>query len=124
MSWIDFGAVRERVTLDRAVEMLGWTLTREGLVWRAGPCPLACCKSTRCCGYNLTVGRWRCRACGSYGDVIDLWGLTHGLKVTREAAAELCRAAHVATPYRPRPRALRTEKRTGQGGAGEATPPR
>ena len=69
---VDFKVLRERVPIDRVLEMLGITLKKAGAQTR-GPCPVCAHKSDRCFVVTPALNRFWCfGTCQSGGDVIEL----------------------------------------------------
>ncbi|MGD0076205.1 MAG: CHC2 zinc finger domain-containing protein [Candidatus Binataceae bacterium] len=82
---IDFGELKQRVSIERAAEMLGVKLTKSGPQLR-GPCPI--CKSGGDRAFVVTPakGLYYCfGACGKGGDAITMAANVRGCSL-REAA--------------------------------------
>ena len=69
---IDFGELKQRVSIERAAEMLGIKLTRSGPQLR-GPCPICKAGGDRAFVVTPAKGLYYCfGACGKGGDAITM----------------------------------------------------
>jgi len=69
---IDFGELKQRVSIERAVEMLGIKLTKSGPQLR-GPCPICKAGGDRAFVVTPAKGLYYCfGACGKGGDAITM----------------------------------------------------
>ena len=69
---IDFGELKQRVSIERAAEMLGIKLTKSGPQLR-GPCPICKAGGDRAFVVTPTKGLYYCfGACGKGGDAITM----------------------------------------------------
>ena len=69
---IDFGELKQRVSIERAAEMLGIKLTKSGPQLR-GPCPICKAGGDRAFVVTPAKGLYYCfGACGKGGDAITM----------------------------------------------------
>jgi hypothetical protein len=87
MPFIDFAALKERVTMERAISLLNIKVTkREGQQWRA-PCPACRTGGDRVLSMNVKENVFRCFADGkAAGDQIAL--VAHIRGTSQHEAAE------------------------------------
>ena len=107
MPGIDYRQLRKQITMGQVLELIGFQAT-----WRYGPqlrgsCPLLGCGSAslRPFSVHLTRHVYRCFACGSRGNALDLWAAVCRLP-THQAALTLCHAANLAPPPLPHARLI------------------
>jgi hypothetical protein len=111
---IDFGRLKELVSIDKVLDLLGWRhATVEGIN-RRGPCPVH--RSTNPESRSFAAGPqgWFCHTCKRGGDQLRLWA-----EATRAeplpAALELCRRLGIDPPFLPRrPRQPRAPRNRGE----------
>lgn len=115
MPSIDFAALKELVSVRRALELLWWRPVRRAGGQLRGPCPVHGSKRPGADTFAAAEREWYCHKCKRGGSVIDLWAGVRSLPLY-EAALDLCRAAGVDPPLLarrgappPRPRADREE---------------
>jgi DNA primase len=102
MPGIDYRELRQRVSMIEVLSLIGFEATwRRGSQLR-GPCPIpGCCSSSRrAFSVHRTRQVYRCFACGSHGNPLDLWAAVHRLPLHR-AAVHLCRAVNLVPPPLP-----------------------
>jgi len=107
MPGIDYRAVRQRISMAKVLELIGFQATR----WRGsqlrGPCPIPdCpCPSVSRPTFSVHLDRqvYRCFACHGHGNALDLWAAVQRLPL-HQAAITLCQAANLIPPHRPTPR--------------------
>jgi len=96
---IDFRRLREQVSIEQVLALIGWQpLRRHGSQLR-GPCPVHKSRSpsSRVFSVNTERNVFRCFKCGTKGNQLDLWkGLT-GLPLY-EAAFDLCGRLGIEPP--------------------------
>ena len=116
MAYILFSCVRQQISVPAVLAALGRhpRQVRPGS-WRCG-CPVHRSRGDRPGTLTATLHAWFCHKCHQYGDVVDLWALTHGLPPGL-AAEDLCAAFGVPPPYGRRGG---TEERHGGGARGGA----
>ncbi|MFV1967902.1 MAG: CHC2 zinc finger domain-containing protein [Pirellulaceae bacterium] len=84
MSWLDYAAIREQISILRVLELLDWKPTRRrGHQWR-GVCPLCCSSDPRGkpqhpFSVHVTRNLFRCFRCQRSGNQLDLWAAATGL---------------------------------------------
>jgi DNA primase len=91
MPGVDFGQLRDEITMNQVLDLLAFVPTgRSGSQWY-GSCPLhkSSTKRSRCFSVNLTLGRYFCHRCQSHGNHLDLWAAATNLPLHR-AAIDLC----------------------------------
>ena len=99
MPGIDYRQLRQQITMGQVLDLLNFQPTwRRGPQLR-GPCLVPDCgsTSTRSFSVHLTRQIYRCFACGSHGNPLDLWAVARNLPL-HDAALDLCRAANLTTP--------------------------
>lgn len=99
---IDFARLREEVSIEQVLELLGWTpVTRSGPQLR-GPCPVHRSENDRSRSFSahLEKNAYRCFGCGAEGNQLDLAAAAFDLPLYT-AARELCRQLGVTPPTRP-----------------------
>lgn len=100
MPGIDYRQLRQRITMRRVLDLIGFQAT-----WRQGPqlrgaCRIPGCRSTsdRSFSVHLTRRAYHCFACRSCGNALDLWAAVHGLSI-HQAAVDLCRVTNLEPPW-------------------------
>ena len=100
MPGIDFGLLRERITMRDVLRLLQFEpIVRRGEQWR-GPCPMHASRDPRSRSFsvNVRLGRYHCFRCGTRGHALELWSAVHGISV-RAAALELCPLLGLEIPW-------------------------
>ena len=119
--WLDFTHLRRQLPLARVLEHLGLLSSLRGRgAQRRGPCPVhASVAKGRTFSVHLEHSVFHCfdAACGSHGDVIDLWAAVKHLPL-RDAALDLVRTFGLE----PAPPVSGTEKRHGSARPQTETP--
>jgi DNA primase len=96
---IDYRALRAEISMERVLELIGYHPTsRRGHQLR-GACPLHASErlSPRYFSAELKKGVFRCFACGTQGNQLDLWAQLRCLPL-HKAAIDLCQHAGVRVP--------------------------
>ena len=109
MSGIDYRELRRQITMREVLDLIGFRpASRHGDQLR-GPCPIPNCRRTsdRSFSVHLTRHVYRCFACHSHGNALDLWTVMHGLSL-HDAASDLCHALNLHLPFMAPPRRLRS----------------
>jgi len=99
MSGINYRELRQRISMREVLNLIGFeTMWRRGPQLR-GPCPIPGCRSAspRAFSVHLTRQLYRCFACHSHGNALDLWAAVRCLPL-HPAAIALCQAANLAPP--------------------------
>jgi DNA primase len=112
MSGIDYRQLRRQVTMSQVLELIGFRATwRQGSQLR-GPCPILACRSTssRICSVDRAGQTYRCFACSSRGNHLDLWAAIRGLTLHR-AAVDLCQLIQLSPPWLPTGSRVSAERR-------------
>jgi DNA primase len=112
---VDYWQVRQLVSMDKVLELIGWRPRWCEPAGRRGPCPVHKGSDPDSRQFAVYGGMWHCMGrCQRGGNQLDLYAAVVG-KPLLEAAVELCERAGVAVPYLPRrprqERQPRTEKR-------------
>jgi DNA primase len=100
MPGIDYHQLRRQITMADVLDLLAFRPTwRRGPQLR-GPCPIPGCGSAsrRCFSVHLARQVYRCFACHSCGNALDLWVAACGLPL-HDAALALCQAADLTPPW-------------------------
>jgi DNA primase len=111
MPGIDYRQLRRQIAMGQVLHLIGFRpLGQHGPQLR-GPCPIPGCHSSshRTFSVHLTRQVYRCFACGSHGNPLDLWAAVHSLPIY-QAASDLCRALNI-TPARLDASALLSARR-------------
>lgn len=89
-SWIDYQALRRRVSMERVLEWMEYRPTSRRGPQLRGPCPFHASGTAepRCFSIHLTRGLFHCFHCGAHGNQLDLWSQLCHLSI-REAALDL-----------------------------------
>lgn len=75
MPGIDFNVLRQEISIEQVLDLLGFEpVTRTGAQLH-GPCPVHGSTSARSRSFsvNLELGRYHCHQCGSQGNPLELW---------------------------------------------------
>jgi DNA primase len=102
MPGIDYRQLRQQVSMAQVLGLLGFQVTcRRGDQVR-GHCPIPGCRSTSPQAFSVHLSRqlYRCFACGSHGNPLDLWAAARSLPL-HDAALDLCQAADLDPPRLP-----------------------
>lgn len=109
MPGIDYRQLRKRITMEQVLDLLGFQP-----IWRRGPqlrghCLIPGCRSTSPRPFSVHLVRqiYRCFACGSHGNALDLWAAVRGLPL-HATALDLCQAASLDPPRLPASRLIRS----------------
>jgi len=102
MPGIDYRQLRQHVSMAKVLNLIRFEATWQRGPQLRGPCPIpGCCSSShRAFSVHLARQFYRCFACGSHGNPLDLWAAVHGLPFHR-AAVHLCRAVNIVPPALP-----------------------
>jgi DNA primase len=99
MPGIDFNRLREEITMEEVLDLLGFEPSRgRGDQWY-GPCPFHDSRPGRhSFSVNVAERRFSCHKCGRYGNQLELWA-----QFTRQsfyrACIHLCRARGRDIPW-------------------------
>lgn len=99
MPLIDYRWVREQVSMEKVLELIGYEEVKGTHVQRYGPCPLKCSDRGRCCSFNLPRKIWRCHNCGSGGNHLDLFCRVYSLDVYT-GALSLLALSQIEIPWK------------------------
>ena len=108
MAGIDFQALRREVRMIAVLALLGFVPARRHGSQLRGPCPIHRSKRPESTSFSANLARsvYRCFACGSCGNQLDLWAAATGQPL-HQAARELCEKLHHPLPLLPRASPLR-----------------
>lgn len=100
MPGIDYRRVRAAISMDAVLELIGFEASSRRGDQLRGRCPLQACQQTARCTFSVDVGRgvFRCFACRTGGNQLDLWALFNRLPL-HEAAKSLCHKTHTPIPW-------------------------
>ena len=101
MPGIDYPQLRRQITMRQVLDLIGFQATCPQGSQLRGPCPIPGCSSTSSRIFSVHRRRqvYRCFACGSQGNALDLWAAVRGLPL-HQAALDLCRIIHLDPPWR------------------------
>jgi len=94
MTWLDYAAIRRRVSIRDVLSLLQWQpLQQRGAQWR-GNCPFCQANASRrqrhrIFSVHLTRQIYRCFHCQCAGNALDLWAHHTQLPIA-QAAIHLC----------------------------------
>ena len=97
MPGIDYAALRDRITMEEVLELVGFHPVRRVGNRVRGRCPFGCGDSPRDFVANLDVRRYRCFGCGRRGNQLELWATIQGQSF-HPAALHLCQRLNIAPP--------------------------
>lgn len=113
MPGIDYRHLRQRVSLQEVLELLGWApRVRQGVEQR-GRCPLHGWRSPTSRSFAVHLGKqvYHCFACGAGGNALDLGAAaTHQSRYA--AALDLCARLGRDVPWLQRPATSAAENTT------------
>jgi DNA primase len=99
MAGIDYGQLRQRVSMTQVLELIGFRVTRRRGSQLRGVCPIPGCSPTSGRDFSVHLDRqvYHCFACHSHGNALDLWAAVHCLPLY-QAAVALCQATNLTPP--------------------------
>ena len=99
MPGIDYRQLRRQITMREVLDLIGFQPTSRHGPQLRGSCPIPGCRATsdRSFSVHLTRRVYRCFACHSHGNVLDLWAAVRGLP-TYAAALNLCQVTKLRPP--------------------------
>lgn len=105
MPGIDYRELRRQITMREVLDLLGFQPTSRRGPQLRGLCPISGCPSTSDRSFSVHLARqvYRCFACQSRGNALDLWAAAHSLSIYH-AAMNLCRMTKLEPPMLPSPR--------------------
>ncbi len=98
MPLINYAEVRQRISLERVLFLLGYNSLRKQGGHHYGRCPLGCSSDRRVCSFDLERGLWRCHKCQEGGNQLDLYAHRKSAYLY-SAALLLCEAAGIPVPW-------------------------
>jgi CHC2 zinc finger len=87
MTFIDFQALKQRVTIEQVVAMLGLRMKQSGHQWR-GPCPVCKSGGDRSLAVNTGKQAFYCFPSKACGDLIALTAHIRGISPSKEGQRE------------------------------------
>lgn len=102
MAGIDYRALRREIGIDAVLNLLGFVPAQRHGSQVRGPCPIHRSPrlESRSFSANLARNAYRCFACGSAGNQLDLWMAATQLPL-HQAARDLCERLHHPPPRLP-----------------------
>ena len=100
MPGIDYRRLRTEISMRQVLELIGLESgVRRGDQQRCC-CPLSACRQRADRTFSVDLGRgiFRCFACRTGGNQLDLWALHHHLPL-HAAAQSLCHATRTSIPW-------------------------
>lgn len=100
MPGIDFDELREKITMEQVLKLIGFEpIHQRGDQWY-GCCPLEGCPSTgrRRFSVNVSKGLYYCHGCQSKGNQLQLWAV-YTKQSVRPAVIQLCEALDRDVPW-------------------------
>ncbi len=94
---IDFKAVKDLVSMDDVLRLIGWKPVRREPSGLRGPCPVHQSHNPRSRSFAVCEKGYCCFGCNACGDQIDLYARVNGLGLY-EGAQALCEAMGIAVP--------------------------
>ena len=93
--------------MREVLDLIGFRPTSRRGPQLRGRCPIPDCPSSsrRTFSVHLVRQGYRCFACGSQGNALDLWAAVRRLPL-HEAALDLCRTLNLVPPWLPPPRLI------------------
>jgi len=93
MPGIDFNVLRQEISMQQVLDLVGFEPTSRTGPQLRGPCPVHGSSSTRSrsLSVNLELGWYHCHKCGSQGNPLELWAAVQKTSLYA-ASQELCRA--------------------------------
>ena len=92
MPGIDFHMLRQEITMQQVLDLIGFQPTGRSGSQLRGPCPVHGSSSpqSRSLSVNLALGRYHCHKCGSQGNSLELWAAVKHTSLY-QASIDLCR---------------------------------
>lgn len=101
MPGIDYHRLRQQITMSQVLDLIGFQPTWQRGSQLRGPCPIpGCPPSSRNFSAHLSRQVYRCFACRSQGNALDLWAAVRDLSL-HQAALDLCRIVQLDPPWLP-----------------------
>jgi DNA primase len=100
MPGIDYRRLRQQVSMAQVLDLLGFQATRRQGDQLRGACPIPGCSSRSGYSFSVHLTRqvYRCFACRSHGNPLDLWAAVHRLPF-HAAALNLCQTISLIPPW-------------------------
>ena len=99
MPCLDYGRIREAISLQRVLELIGYRWLRKNGTQHCGRCPLQCGVRPRACSFYLKRNLWYCHKCSRGGNQLDLFAAVYRLSLY-PAAVKLCAMAGIDPPLK------------------------
>ena len=100
MPGVDYGAVRERISMTRVLELLEFHPCRVRGNQLRGLCPVHGSEDRKSTTFsvNLAKNAFRCFKCGARGNQIDLWAAAKKMSLY-QASLDLCDRLAMKVPW-------------------------
>jgi DNA primase len=101
---LDYRQIRQQVSIQEVLTLIGWTPSARRGAQLRGPCPLHKSTQPRSRVFSVNIERhiFRCFKCGAKGNQLDLWSEITGLPLYA-AAVDLCDRLGIAPPHLDQP---------------------
>lgn len=106
---VDFNAVKQLVSMETTLRIIGWRPRRFERGKPRGPCPVCKGRSKDNRIFWATENGWYCHKCKRGGNQLQLFAAVSGLPLL-ESAYRLCELAEVMVPVLPLPTFLPRRK--------------
>src|SRR5262245_37666697 len=101
MRRVDFAELRQRVSIARVLDLLGWMPSMRERSGRRGPCPVHGSRFANSRSFWVGDVGFKCHSCGAEGNALDLFAQVRRLGL-RAAAIKLCEELGETVPWLPR----------------------
>jgi DNA primase len=100
MPGVDFKALRQEISMQQVLDLLGFESTTRTGAQLHGPCPVHGTTSARSRSFSvpLELGRYHCHKCEGHGNPLELWAAVQKTSLY-VASQELCRALGCDVPW-------------------------
>ena len=100
MAGVNFRAIRDLVSIDQVLDLLGFVAAEKVGDQVRGACPVhgATSPQSRSFSANLSKNAYRCFKCGSQGNPLDLWAAATNQGLP-QAAIDLCKKLNLEVPW-------------------------
>ena len=99
---VDFAAVKQLVSMEKVLDLIGWRPRWHEGKERRGPCPVHKSSNPDSRSFAAAAEGWFCHSCKRGGDQVSLYAAVQQLDALA-AAVEMCERLGLNVPYLPRP---------------------